>query len=231
MNIRCQTDVYVFWTMIRLGSIKYSNRTREAKSLLFSSFSFLTSVQSSFTFPQTSFYRRVTILYYIPSLSLCFSFSFAVSPRFPLFLFTHLARLVLLFPESGVAYISFFQDSYPPFSPLLPSFPLFPSPFPFPVFACCKKSSCCNSLILMLVVINPHNSHKKVVKKFGKGVIVGLSLQPQSGRTVLYGWCRWRAGTFWYRGITDCKSSYQWLTKTGSIKNFKNSSRKIWKIK
>ena len=110
---------------------------------------------------------------------------------------------------------------------IFPLSPFFNRPFPFPVFACGKKSSYCNSLILMVVLINLHYFWKKVVKKFGKGIIVGLSLQPQSGTTVLYRWCRWRGGTFWYRGITDCKSSYQWLANRGSKKTSEILHRKF----
>ena len=76
----------------------------------------------------------------------------------------------------------------------------------------------------MTVPIKLHNTLKKVVKKFGKGVIVSLSLQPQSGTSVLYGWCRWDAGMVWYRVVTDCKSSFQRLTKKRVDKKFQKFS-------
>ena len=69
---------------------------------------------------------------------------------------------------------------------------------------------------------------KKVRKKFGNGILMFLSLQPQSGTDVLNKRRRWEGMMCWLTGFYVVQSSSGYCPGRGLKKNFKNFFWKVW---
>ena len=80
----------------------------------------------------------------------------------------------------------------------------------------------------MYCVVVIHFFWKKVYKKFGTGVLIVLSLQPQSGTDVLNKRRRWEGMMGWFTGFYVVQSSSGYCPGRVLKKNFKNFFWKVW---
>ena len=69
---------------------------------------------------------------------------------------------------------------------------------------------------------------KKVCKKFGNGILMFLSLQPQSGTDVLNKRRRWEGMMCWLTGFYVVQSSSGYCPGRVLKKNFRNFFWKVW---